>query len=705
MPGLMNFLEPFATGYLETKIAGQEKRAEYIQKQNELSDEKLAAIAKARSIKLNDLEIENDNLEAIRAKEETNLLKQHSDMNPTVLKYLKDQNYFYDKAAWTAFSAEFKKQGGGSDKWYQQLVIGGGNRSWEDMVAERIDNTFNKEDAKNTSDLADNTKDLLLDFSVEDQPFSLWNAKSINPIAIQEWKKSTQELKTGKLDFDIKQLEYDITEETKEDTIELLSANLSAKELSNEHQTIINSIAEKTKSSEISIRNTLAKIQDQKLKMVTWDADNKDTIGNLDIDIRNQNKELNKLAIEAAIYDAETQPAKDLIDNNLKQVDILAKQQNVDLLKEKNPLILDQLKINIANIEQGMSIAEASKDLNLTKLKLNVKNLEIENEMKTLMLENQPQETVLRLQGLQLNNIAQQYENLTATEIDRATLENIKNRNTQLEQNIGSFNEDQKTDLREQNLRIEKLQKEIDEAESIESYQQFDPNIPAQYEILKEAGIAESTLDSYKASNKIIQYELKSVNDQFEISGEPKVIDIAVANQQFDTSKQVIEKGITNETAKYFPTENIIFDKDNTVMGFKFQQGTLLAGKNDFFNKKTEQLLNDAIKNRIAPSAKTIALKTNQLYENIGKIIERTPFSDDVNKDAAIFHGLAGNSMMSMELLQSYLAHYGQSAELTKRRGFWLDKEDTRNDSTLASHIAKVSVELYKMIQEEKIAK
>ena len=467
MPGLMNFLEPFATGYLETKIAGQEKRAEYIQKQNELSDAKLAAIAKARAIKLNDLEIENDNLEAIRAKEEENLLKQHSDMNPTVLKYLQDQNYFYDKAAWTAFSAEFKKQGGGSDKWYQQLVIGGGNRSWEDMVAERIDNAFNKEDAKNTSDLADNTKNLLLDFSVENQPFSLWNAKSINPIAIQEWKKSTQELKAGKLDFDIKKLTHDITKETKDDTIALLSANLSGKELSNEHQTIINNIAEKTQSSEISIRNTFEKLQETKLKMVTWDYVNQATIGGLDINIKRQNEELNKLAIEAAVYDAETQPAKDLIDNNLKQADLLFKNISNSSLRQKNTLTIKQLQTNISNVEQGMSIAEASADLNLTKLKLNVKNLEIENEMKTLMLENQPQETVLRLQGLQLDNISKQYKNLTATEIDRATLENIRQRNIQLEKNIGSFDENQKTDLEEQNLRIEKLQKDIAEAPKV----------------------------------------------------------------------------------------------------------------------------------------------------------------------------------------------------------------------------------------------
>ena len=317
MPGLMNFLEPFATGYLETKIAGQEKRAEAIQKQNELSDAKLAAIAKNRAIQLDNDEIEADRLEKIRAKEEKNLLKQHSDMNPTVLKYFKDQNYFYDKAAWTAFSEGFKTETG-SDKWYQQNVVGGGNISWEDMMAEQIEKTFNKQETQDSSELPDNTKKLLLDFSVEDQPFSLLNPKSLNPVAIQEWKKSTQALKAGKLDFDIKQLEYDITEETKEDTIELLSANLSGKELSNEHQTIINNIAEKTQSSEISIRNTFEKLQKTKLKMVTWDYVNQATIGGLDIAIQRQNEELNKLAIEAAIYDADTQPAKDLIDNNLK---------------------------------------------------------------------------------------------------------------------------------------------------------------------------------------------------------------------------------------------------------------------------------------------------------------------------------------------------------------------------------------------------
>ena len=437
MGGLMDFLVPAATGYLETKVAGQEKKAEYIQKQNELSDAKLADIAKNRAIQLDNDEIEADRLEVIRAKEEKNLLKRHSDMNPIVLKYLQDKNYFYDNAAWTAFSEGFKKETG-SDKWYQQNVVGGD--SWENMMSERIEKTFNKQETQNSSGLPDNTKKLLFDFSVAE---------------------------TAGLDFDIKTLTHNITEETMEDTIALLSANLSGQELSNDEKTIALRIAKATESDDIEVVKTLRKIQDQKLKMVTWDADNQATIENLDIDIRNQNKELNKLAIEAAIYDAETQPANDLIDNNLKQADLLSKTITNSSLRQKNTLIIKQLQTNISNVEQGMSIAEASADLNLTKLKLNVKNLEIENEMKTLMLENQPQETAMRLHGLQLDNIAQQYKNLTATEIDVATLENIRQRNIQLEKNIGSFDENQKTDLKEQNLKIEKLQKEIDEAPKV----------------------------------------------------------------------------------------------------------------------------------------------------------------------------------------------------------------------------------------------
>ena len=204
MPGLMDFLEPFATGYLETKITGQEKRAEAIQKANELADAKLTEIAKNRAIQLDNLEIENADLEEKRAKEEEQLLKQHEDMNPVVLKYLQDQNYFYDKATWTAFSEGFKTESGGSDKWYQQEVVGSGGVSWEDMMEKQLSKSFNKEDAKNAVDLPTNTKNLVMDFNVKDQPFSLLNPKALNPTAIIEYNKSLQDLQKGKLDIDIK---------------------------------------------------------------------------------------------------------------------------------------------------------------------------------------------------------------------------------------------------------------------------------------------------------------------------------------------------------------------------------------------------------------------------------------------------------------------------------------------------------------------
>ena len=207
MPGLMDFLEPFATGYLETKITGQEKRAEYIQKQNELADAKLAEIAKNRAIQLDNLEIENADLEEKRQKEEAQLLKQHGDMNPVVLKYLQDQNYFYDKATWTAFSEGFKTESGGSDKWYQQEVVGSGGISWQDMMAEQISKTFNKEDAKNAVDLPTNTKDLVMDFSIDEQPFSLLNPKSLNPTAIIEYNKSQTEL--SKAEVELSMLNFD----------------------------------------------------------------------------------------------------------------------------------------------------------------------------------------------------------------------------------------------------------------------------------------------------------------------------------------------------------------------------------------------------------------------------------------------------------------------------------------------------------------
>jgi hypothetical protein len=470
MPGLMDFLEPFTTGYLETKIAGQEKRAEFIQKQDELADANLAAIAKNRAIQLDNLQIENDNLETIRKNEEEQLLKQHGDMNPVVLKYLQDQNYFYDKATWTAFSEEFKKEAGGSDKWYQQEVVGSGGISWQDMMADQLNKSFNTDDAKNAVDLPTNTKNLVMDFSVKDQPFNLLNAKSLNPTAIIEYNQSLQNLEEGKIDFDIKTFTRDMNEATKEDTIELLKEDLRGATLTNNAKVITNRITSATELDEIALIKNAKQIQEQKLKMVTWDADNKNTIGNLSIDIQNQNKELNDLAIKSATYDLETQPSKDFVDNQLKQADLLSKNINNSSLRQKNTLIINQLKTNIKNVEQQMGIVEASKDLNLEKLKLNVKNLEIENAMDELMLDNQPQINVLKLQKIQLDIAAQEIENGTAGDIAKETLENIKKRNAKLEQNIGSFDEEQKLAFELQQKRIEKIEKELAEDSPVKMY-------------------------------------------------------------------------------------------------------------------------------------------------------------------------------------------------------------------------------------------
>jgi len=409
MPGLMDFLEPFATGYLETKIAGQEKRAEYIQKQNELADAKLAEIAKNRAIQLDNLEIENADLEEKRQKEETQLLKQHGDMNPIVLKYLQDQNYFYDKATWTAFSEGFKTESGGSDKWYQQEVVGSGGISWQDMMAEQISKTFNKEDAKNAVDLPTNTKDLVMDFSIEDQPFSLLNPKSLNPTAIIDYNKSRTELSKSEVE----------------------------------------------------------------LSMLNFDEQNQEVIFNLDKISKENNNQLNALAIKSAEYDLETQPAKDFIDMQLNQADLLSKNINNASLRQKNTLTINQLEANIKKVEQEIGITAANKDLNHQKLKLTVENLKIENQMDALMLEEQPQINVLKLQKMQLDNIAQQIDNQTAGDIDLATLENIKKRNTQLGQNIDNFDEEQKLAFELQQKKIEKIEKELKEGPTVKMYDEI----------------------------------------------------------------------------------------------------------------------------------------------------------------------------------------------------------------------------------------
>ena len=244
--------------------------------------------------------------------------------------------------------------------------------------------------------------------------------------------------------------------------------------------------------------------------------------------------------------------------------------------------------------------------------------------------------------------------------------------------------------------------RDLETIDKMDSYQMFDPNKPDQRAMLKELNIPDSVLDSYAKTNKIIQYEIDYISGIPTPVGEPKVIDISIANQKFDTTRGVIEKGITAEMAKYFPSENIIFDANNTAIGFKFKSGSLLKGKENFFNAKTAQLLNLAIENNIAPSAKNITQKTNELAENYNMIVAVTPFTNDASKDAITFANAAGNSMMGMELLQSYLAHYGETVNLEKARPYWLNENETRTDTDLAKYVNKVAEELYKIIQINK---
>ena len=244
--------------------------------------------------------------------------------------------------------------------------------------------------------------------------------------------------------------------------------------------------------------------------------------------------------------------------------------------------------------------------------------------------------------------------------------------------------------------------RDLETIDKMDSYQMFDPNNETQRAMLESFGIAKPVLDNYAKTNKIVQYEIDYIGGSPTPVGEPKVIDISIANQKFDTTRGVIEKGITAEMAKYFPSENIIFDANNTAIGFKFKSGSLLKGKENFFNAKTAQLLNLAIENNIAPSAKNITQKTNELAENYNMIVAVTPFTNDASKDAITFANAAGNSMMGMELLQSYLAHYGETVNLEKARPYWLNENETRTDTDLAKYVNKVAEELYKIIQINK---
>jgi len=429
MPGLMDFLEPFATGYLETKITGQEKRAEAIQKANELADAKLAEIAKNRAIQLDNLEIENADLEEKRSKEEEQLLKQHEDMNPVVLKYLQDQNYFYDKATWTAFSEEFKKQAGGSDKWYQQDVVGSGGKSWQEMMADQLNKSFNKDDAKNAVDLPTNTKNLVMDFSVKDQPFSLLNPKSLNPMAIIDYNKAQTELSKSETE----------------------------------------------------------------LTMLNFDEQNQEVIFNLDKESKEVNNQLNSLAVQSKEYDLKTQPKKDLINMQIKQADLLTANINNASLRQKNTLTINQMQTNIDRVKQTMSIAEQLQDINLQKAELQVDNLRLEIQMNDIMIGSQPEINSLKIHGMQLDNAKKLIENETFGDQEKQILENIRLRNDKLLKDAKNYDEKTANDIRQQNLEIELLQKKMDESPNVNMLSQGSIRQEAENAVGDAIGVPKST--------------------------------------------------------------------------------------------------------------------------------------------------------------------------------------------------------------------
>jgi hypothetical protein len=406
--GIMDFLssssvEAFGTGFLEEKIKQQKAFAKSMADRAKLKDEMLAEIATDKAKNINEINAELEKDEIIRQREEDNLLAMYSDMNPEVLAYLKDQNYFYNNDTWNSFSDGFETQAGGSQKWYKMKPIGATD-TWENIMAEQIKNSYKDKDTKDgTADavgLQGNTKDFMLD--VAGQPFSLLDPRVLNPVAFQEFQTSALNLK--KL------------------------------------------------TSEVTIAE--------------WDAQNKSTIGNLNIELQNQQKDLNDLSIKLKNYDLQTQPKKDFVELNIKNADLLTKQITNETLKEKNNLILDELKLSISKTEQTMSFAEASQDLNLQKLKAQVNNLTLEGQLKEIMVQTEPEIRAERLHGMQLANIEQSIRNETFGEHEQEILNNIKLRNETLRKNIDTFDEETKNNFREQELRIQKLEKDLEQVDT-----------------------------------------------------------------------------------------------------------------------------------------------------------------------------------------------------------------------------------------------
>ena len=248
--------------------------------------------------------------------------------------------------------------------------------------------------------------------------------------------------------------------------------------------------------------------------------------------------------------------------------------------------------------------------------------------------------------------------------------------------------------------------RDLEAIDKMDSYQMFDPNKPDQRAMLESFGIAPVVLDNYAKTNKIGQYEIEYVGGMARTTGEPKIIDISIANQKFDTTRTVIERAMNSEMTNYFSSDTLQYLPETQGLSFSMKTGSLDEGRKDFYLSKRESLLTNAINENIAPSAQTIMKTVNTLDDNLKMFVQTYNYTNNPNQDAKnILQQLSsfkGNE--ENELVQSYLNHYSDSNNLKLVREFFMGLEgDERDLTTLSTYFKNVSQEMFKLIQKAKV--
>ena len=248
--------------------------------------------------------------------------------------------------------------------------------------------------------------------------------------------------------------------------------------------------------------------------------------------------------------------------------------------------------------------------------------------------------------------------------------------------------------------------RDLEAIDKMDSYQMFDPNNETQRAMLESFGIAKPVLDNYAKTNKIVQYEIEYVGGVARTSGEPKIIDISIANQKFDTTRTVIERAMNSEMTNYFSSDTLQYLPETQGLSFSMKTGSLDEGRKDFYLSKRESLLTNAINENIAPSAQTIMKTVNTLDDNLKMFVQTYNYTNNPNQDAKnILQQLSsfkGNE--ENELVQSYLNHYSESNNLKLVREFFMGLEgDERDLTTLSTYFKNVSQEMFKLIQKAKV--